>query len=300
MPHILLYFLALMSLSTSPVWAKLNLMPVEVLGFWRLGLASIIMGVWIIIYKRKTWPRIDRHFYWIILSGFFFFLHLWTYKYASRNTSVANTMILFASNPLWSSVGAIIFFKEKMTVRLMFAYVLAICGIYLLAFKHIEFNSKTFLGDISAVISAFFHACYMLTGKKSRLHYDNSIYAFFQYLVCAIFFAGFVFAKGQPVLGYNSISWLSVVGLVILPTLLGHLTLSYLVNYMSLSLMSCGKLLEPIMASIIAYFVFTETLKPQAWMAFTLTAFSVVILFWPSLMQLNWRRTTKPRPSDEA
>ncbi len=281
MPHILLYFLALMSLSTSPIWAKLNLMPVDVLGFWRLALASTIIGAWILVYKRKTWPRFDRNFYWVVLSGFFFFLHLWTYKYAAKNTTVANTMILFASNPLWSSAGAILFFKEKLTVRLMLAYLLAMFGIYLLAFGQMDFNSKTFLGDISAITSALMYAAYMLTGKKARMHYDNSIYAFFQYLVCAVFFGFIVIGTKHEWIGYNSISWISVVGLVFLPTLLGHLTFTYLVKYMKLSLMSCGKLLEPLIASFLAYFIFHEVLKPEAWVAFSMTALSVLILFWP-------------------
>ncbi|MBC7419637.1 MAG: DMT family transporter [Bdellovibrio sp.] len=293
MLHTLLYFLALLCLSTSPNWAKLNQMPVEVLGFWRLFIASIILGVWVFIWKRRTWPPLNKKITWVIVSGVFFFLHLWTYKFASKSTSVANTMILFASAPLWSSAGAILFFKEKMTLRLGIAYGIAVVGIYLLAFEHIEFNSFTFLGDLSAVISGFFYACYMLTGKKARLHYDNSIYSFLQYGVCALLFAANAIGMGKPFLGYSDVSWFAVMGLVLLPTLLGHLTLTYLVNYMNLSLMSCGKLIEPVIASIIAYFVFHEMLKPEAWVAFGLTSVSVIILFTPSLLEAKKRQTLK-------
>lgn len=290
MLHTLLYFLALFCLSTSPVWAKLNQMPVEVLGFWRLFIASLILGLWILLFRKPKDPLKPLSYKkmgWVLASGVFFFLHLWTYKFASKNTSVANTMILFASSPLWSSAGAITFFKEKMTIRLGLAYALAIVGIYLLAFEHIEFTSFSFLGDLSAVLSAFFWACYMLTGKKARLYYDNSTYSFIQYSVCALMFGLLGLFMQKEFTGYTAVSWYSVAGLVLLPTLLGHLTLTYLVNYMNLSLMSCGKLIEPIIAAIIAFYVFNEVLKPQAWLAFSLTAAGVVILFSPALLQLR-------------
>lgn len=266
-------------------------MPVEVLGFWRLLIAALILAAWIFISnlkaKKYSWPDFDQKLIWVFLSGFFFFLHLWTYKFASKNTSVANTMILFASSPLWSSAGAIAFFKEQMTLRLGFAYGLAIVGIYPLAFEHIEFNSFSFLGDLSAVLSAFLYACYMLTGKKARTHYPNSIYAFFQYATCAVFFGLMALMTEKQFVGYSDISWVAVAGLVLLPTLLGHLSLTYLVNYMNLSLMTCGKLIEPMIASVIAYWVFNEVLKPQAWITFILTAISVLILFTPSLLKMR-------------
>lgn len=296
MLHTLLYFLALFSLSTSPNWSKLNQMPVEVLGFWRLAIATLAVGAWILLFKKRPLTFSKQKIGWVLISGFFFFLHLWTYKFASKNTSVANTMILFASNPLWSSAGAIAFFKEKLTLRLSLAYILAVIGIYLLAFERIEFSSATFLGDFAAVGSAFFYSVYMLTSKKARIHYDNSIYSLIQYAVGALLFAGFALVLNKDLTGYNAISWWAVAGLVLLPTLLGHLTLTYLVNYMDLTLMSCGKLIEPIMASIIAYFVFHELLKPEAWVTFALTGVSVLILFSPDLVQLRKRRR---RPRDE-
>ncbi len=135
----------------------------------------------------------------------------------------------------------------------------------------------------------------MLTGKKARLHFDNSIYAFVLYLVCALLFAGTAIGTHQQFTDYSAISWIAVAGLVLLPTLLGHLSFTYLVSYMNLSLMSCGKLIEPIIASIIAYFVFNEVLKPQAWIAFGLTSVSVIILFAPSIIQLRKRRLNPPQ-----
>ncbi len=283
MLHTILYFLALFSLSTSPNWAKLNQMPVEVLGFWRLGIASFILGLWILVRQKNFFSLNKTKIHWVILSGVLFFLHLATYKFAAKNTSISNTMILFASNPLWASVGAILFFKESLSRRLVICYVLSLVGIYFLVFQNIEFNSTTFKGDVSSLVSAFFYAAYMLTGKKARLHYENTTYAFIQYSICTLCFGLGALVLETPFTGYNQVSWIAVAGLIVLPTFLGHFSFTYLVNHMSLTLMTCGKLLEPVLASIIAYFVFHERLTSNAGIAFFLTAVSVLILFEPQI-----------------
>lgn len=284
MPHTLLYFLALFSLSTSPNWAKLNQMPVEVLGTLRLGIAAALLGLWI-LYRKHRLPKISKSFIWVLLSGSFFFLHLWTYKYAAKTTSVSNTMILFSSNPVWASLGSIIFFGERLKLRLIISYLLALVAIYLLVAHDFVFDPRTIYGDWSALLSAFFYAAYMVTGKKARHHYDNTIYAFFQYGICSLLFLLCVTQTGASFSGYSAISWYAVAGLVLMPTFIGHFTLTYLVKHMDLSILTCGKLIEPIIASILAYYIFRETLSPNAWISFLLTAMAVLVLFSPSLLK---------------
>lgn len=289
MAHILLYFLALFSLSTSANWAKLNQMPVEILGFYRLGISALVVALWAFFLQRKKWPKMNSKILWVILSGTFFFLHLWTYKFAAKSTSVANTMILFETNPIWATLGGILFFREKLTQRLIFCYLLALTGIAILFWHQIDFSSLTFKGDVSALFSGFFYATYMLTGKQARNFYDNTVYATIQYFICGLLFFIAALFTGREFTGYSSTSWVSVVGLVMMPTLLGHFTFTYLVKSMNLSLMSCGKLIEPIFASLLAYFIFREAIKPAAWVAFALTGCSVIVLFAPDIWKARKR-----------
>jgi drug/metabolite transporter (DMT)-like permease len=283
MLHTSLYFLALLCLSSAPNWAKLNQMPVEVLGFYRLIIAASLLGVWLIIKHPFSKPKFNKTLFWVVLSGAFFFLHLWTYKYAAKNTTISNTMVIFSSNPIWASLGAVIFFKEILSQRIIFAYLLAIFGVYLLVSHDLNLSSGSSLGNWSAVASAVFYAAYMLTGKKARHYYDNIYYAVLQYGVAATLFGICVLANDSSLSGYDTISWVSVLGLVLLPTLLGHLSFTYLVQHMNISIMTCGKQIEPVLASIMAYFIFQEKISEYAWISFGLTFISVLILFYPQL-----------------
>lgn len=283
MLHISLYFLALVSLSTSPNWAKLNHMSSATLGFYRLAGASLLLFIYLLLSKKLKKINFDRNFVWALFSGFFFFLHLWTYKYASKHTLVSNTMILFATNPVWATLGGQVFFKENIKPRVIFAYMLALIGIFMLVAQNLQLNPENHLGNVSALISAFFYALYMLTSKKARLHMANNDFSLIQYSTCALMFGIAVLSTNSAMTGFDAISWWSVLGLIILPTFLGHMSFTYLVKHMNLSLMSCGKLIEPIIATIFAYFLFGEHLGSYAIYAFLLTGVSVLILFWPSL-----------------
>jgi drug/metabolite transporter (DMT)-like permease len=285
MAHILIYLLALLALSTSPNWAKLNEMPPAILGFWRLFIAALILFGYLAYNKRlshlKQHFKLSQNTAWIVLSGFFFFLHLWTYKFASKNTLVSNTMILFATNPIWASIGGVLFFNEKFKLRVLVSYLLAFSALFFFLYHALRFAPDQKWGNWSALASALFYTIYMIAGKKARRFSENIDYSFLLYLVCAICFAIASIFSGASFVGYSDISWIAVAGLVLIPTFLGHLTLTYLVKTMDLSILACGKLIEPILASLLAYFIFRETLMEGAWVAFLMMASSVIILFWP-------------------
>lgn len=292
----MLYFLALLSLSTAANWAKLNHMPAEVLGFWRLSLASVVLLLFFLIKNDRSFLKPpQKNLKWVLLSGFFFFLHLWTYKYAAKHTTIANTMILFSSNPLWATLGGIVFFKEQFKKRFLLSYLLALIGIYYLFSESLAFSPENHQGNMVALLSAFLYAVYMLTGKKARENYKNTTYAFYQYGLAALCFGlATLWNKDSFFAGADVTSWIAVIGLVALPTFLGHFTFTHLVKSMNLAFMTTGKLIEPIFASLIAYLAFKEPLQPSFYVAFILTSLAIIILFWPHIYDYFKKERTLP------
>lgn len=284
MPHLLLYFLALVSLSTASSWAKLNQMPPEILGFWRLSTAALILLIIQKLFKKEQIRPDFNTIKWVSLSGFFFFLHLWTYKFASKHTLISLTMILFATNPIWTALGNIIAFKEPIRKRTALSFAIAFLGIFLLTKDQLSSAEQNSLGNISALASAFLFAIYLITGKKARLKMSNSSYAILQYGICGFFFLLTSLLTGKNFIeGYSMISWLSVAGLILVPTFLGHFLFSSVMNRMNLAVMTCGKLIEPIFASFIAYFLFAEEVSMMTYVAFFLTSLAIINLFWPQI-----------------
>lgn len=277
-----LYILAIVSLSQASNLAKWGAAPPDMMGFWRLLIAALIM-LPIALKVGKLQELLKTHrkdFRWVALAAFFFFLHLWTYIFAAQNTLIANAMIIFSTNPLITSLGAFFFFNEKFTRRLGFAYVFAFGALYLLVSEKLSMNAAQ--GDISAFLSAIFFAGYILASKKARQNISNSSYAFVKYLLTGTFFGISGLIQGVSFTGYPDNTWWAIALVILFPTLLGHALISYLMKHLNVNWMSCGKLIEPALSTLVAFLFFKEAVSNRTFVAFALTAVAILILFLPN------------------
>ena len=101
------------------------------------------------------------------------------------------------------------------------------------------------------------------------------------YLCTAFCFAIVLLFSNHSWIEYPNHTWIAIGGQILFSTLLGHSLISYLMKYLNVTLMSTGKLAEPVMATIVASFIFQEPLSGYVGLAFALTAFSLCLLFWP-------------------
>lgn len=282
MLHHILLFIAILSLSQAANLVRYAAAPVEVIGFWRLLMASLILAPLAFKHRHSVKAATGKVLSLTFLSGVFLFLHFGTFFFAAQNTKIANAMILFATNPLFTAAGAYFFFKEKISLRLAIAYVLAGFGIYFLVSHSITFDPERFKGDISALISAAFFSGYILTGRAVRPHYENTLYTFIIYLTTGVLFGVACLFTGVAMTSYPTHSWIAIATLAIVTTLFGHALFTYLLSHMSVNFLSCAKLVEPVFSALVAYFVFQESLANQTLTAFIFTAAAILTLYWPT------------------
>lgn len=281
--NVLLFFIAIISLSQAANLIRLAHAPIEVIGFWRLLLASFIMFSLAWRLQKRPWPKFIsiKTKLTTILSGCFFFAHLWTYFYSAQNTTIANSMIIFSANPLFTAAFSIFIFKEKLSWKLALAYILAFSGLYLLLSHQIHFQDLSNLGNWSALLSALFYSGYILCGNKARQELPNLSYTWVVYLIvaCLFFLTGNLREISWTT--YPKTTWLAILGTVLFPTLLGHALFTYLLKFMNINWLSCGKLIEPAMSAFIAYLLFSEIPSKETYWAFALTGSAILTLFIP-------------------
>ena len=177
---------------------------------------------------------------------------------------------------------------------MVFSFLIAFVGIFLLTYDQLSSNEQNTMGNISALASAALFAIYVLSAKKARNTVSNLQFASLQYSVCGfLFLLASLFTKAPFIEGYHSISWISVLGLIFVPTLLGHFLFSHAMTKMNLAVMTCGKLIEPIIASFIAYYLFKENLSPMTYVAFVFTSIAILNLFWPQIKPYIMTATNK-------
>lgn len=191
-------------------------------------------------------------------------------------------MVIFATNPIFTALGAWIFLKDRFENRYALAFLLAFSGVAFLFADRMSMDSAR-IGDFSALVSAFFFSIYILAGKKARLQINTGQFTWIIYFIAAALFLICGWQLDTQWIGYPAQTWWAILGTIVFPTLLGHVLFTHLLKFFNINWLSCGKLMEPALSSLVAYLAFHEELKLDAIVAFALTALAVLVLFWPLL-----------------
>ena len=252
--------------------------PIEAIGFWRLFFACVVLAPWAWS-RRKAWTApVLRS---VTLCGALFFLHLWTFTWAVSHTTVGNLMLAFSTHPLWTGLGAWLLFKEPLGRRELTAFALAGAGVAILFGGSARLGGMGIAGDLSALLSALFFSGWVLAGRRVRRGLDTVSFLFVAYgsAACLFFIAGS--ARGVPWTGYPAATWAALIVLGLAVSLGGHGLFTYLLNKYDVLVLSCAKLVEPVLAAAGAAWLFGEALSAHLGAAFILIAAGVVILMRP-------------------
>ncbi len=254
--------------------------------FWRLLVASLLL-LPIVVFRKQhhqyqtlnTNERVQ-----ILMSGAMLFVHFFFFFRSVQETTIANASILFSLNPVFTALGALILFRENIAPHLIAALVLGITGVgVLMSEGWWTPSASSWRGDLYGALSAATFSAYILTGKRVRQKLGNLPYALSIYLQSSLLALGACLALQVPLTGFSTTTWWAFVVLAIFPTLLGHAIFTYCLNYLNVTFMSCMTLVEPLMAAVVAYYLFHEPFTTWAGVAFILTCVSVGALYWPTL-----------------
>ena len=208
-----------------------------------------------------------------------------------HKTSVANAAILFATNPLFTAVGSYLIFGEKLSLRYVLAMALGLVGIVVTFFENLKFHPEAFMGDILVLISAIFFSGYIILSKKARHHTSNVPFTFILNLVTAGFSLMTIFlidAQAQQqtyvtLFDHSARNWWAFVLMAIFPSILGHALFTHTLKFLNINLMSTTMLLSPVLASLVSYLFYHETVGSNTVLGFIITASGVFSLYYPGL-----------------
>lgn len=230
------------------------------------------------------------------LSGFFIFIHFYFFFRSVQETTVANSTILFCTNPLFTALGALLFFREKISTHLITAALLGGAGVVILLGGDAFYSKHLWQGDLWGLACAATFSAYILSGKFLRLRISNLTYAFSIYLQTVLWSAALMWQESIPFFNYSQSTWIAFFALAIFPTLLGHAIFTYCLRFLNVNFMSCATLIQPVFATASAAWFFNEQLSSSAAAGFLLTAVAVIILYFPYLKNW-WKPLTEIDPS---
>jgi drug/metabolite transporter (DMT)-like permease len=279
-PPIVAIMVGILAVSTASIFIRFaqEEVPSLVIAAWRLTIASLIL-VPIAATRHKTELRglSRKGLLLALLSGTFLALHFATWITSLQYTSVASSVVLVSTIPLWVALLSPITIKEPIGKAVFMGLVFALIGGVIVAISDTcsitqggvscpnmsEFmQGQAFLGDALAVCGAIAGAGYLLIGRKLRANMSLVSYISLVYGMAAIVLIIIMLVAGLNFFGYSPQSYVWLILLAIIPQLIGHSTFNWALAYLSAAFVSITLLGEPIGSTILAYIILHEKPTP--------------------------------------
>jgi drug/metabolite transporter (DMT)-like permease len=258
-------FLALISgvlaVSTGAIFAKLAEAPALVIAAYRVGLASLLLA------PIAWWKARDeivglgmREYGLALLSGFFLALHFSSWISSLNYTSVANSVVLVNTNPLWVGVLTPVISKDRLTLMTKIGIVISVIGGAIIGAGDFATGGQALWGDFLALLGSICAAMYLLLGRNLRRKLSLLAYVLICYGSAAIILWALVIALGLQVTGFSPGTYAAFAGMALISQTIGHTSYNWALKWFSASLIAVSLLGEPIGATVLAYIIFDESL----------------------------------------
>ncbi len=285
MLNILVLNLSIFMLATAPVIVKFSkLLPISIL-FYRLLLVSLILFP----FALKSGIKMKRRdFSKVILASTFLFLHFLSWFSGVQKIPVGLTVIIYATNPIFTAVIGHFLIKEHFNKRFGFSLVLSFVGVAIASLSKAN-GVVDFVGVFQILLAALFYSCYMVYSKRNRASVNNSTYNFYlNFFTCimglvAVLVLDVFIGDGRAMALPSFYEWKVLLALAIFPSIMGHTLMVYSVAHYNLNMISSLKLFSPLIASYMAYVLFNERFNENLMLGFSFVAIGVVFA-------LPWKR----------
>jgi drug/metabolite transporter (DMT)-like permease len=265
----------IIAVSTASIFIRVaqGYAPSLVIAALRLTFASLIIAPLALSKHRVELASLrKRDLFLGLAAGIFLALHFATWITSLEYTTVASSVVLVSTTPLWVALLSPLVLKEPITRPVVWGMLLALLGGLVIGFSDVcrwenglicpsteeFFQGQAFWGNFLALAGAWMAAGYLLIGRRLRSKISLIPYIFVVYGMAAIILLVIMFASGESALHLPPQAYFWILLLAIFPQLIGHSTFNWALKYLPASLVSITLLGEPIGSTILAFIILDE------------------------------------------
>jgi drug/metabolite transporter (DMT)-like permease len=273
--------LAVVFVSFGAVLARLAAAPALAVAFYRVALASLVLFPFATRPAAASLPALTARRRGLLLaSGIFLALHFATWIASLSYTTVASSVLLVNTAPLFAIVLSRVFLAERAPEAVVLALPIALLGAALIALGDYTGDPGSLRGNLLALAGAVTVAAHQVIGRGLRDALPLRAYVLGAWAVAAATLAGLAVLAGVALVGFPPHTWLAFVALALVPTIGGHGLVNKSLRSLPAPTVGLFLLGEPLGASILAFFIFGEApgLSTVAGGAFVLAALVLVVV----------------------
>lgn len=232
--------------------------PAMTVGTYRMGISALVVAVPTLTMARGQLGNItSKDLRWLLLAGLFLAAHFATWITSLELTSVANSVLLVTTTPVFVAIGSHWGLRERVSTTIAAAVALSLAGGVVLAWGQGGDNSQL-LGDGLALAGSVCAAGYMLVGRKVRGHIPLLPYVTIVYATAAVVLLVSTVSMGQPLTGFSGETYLWMVLVALIPQVIGHSGLNWALAHLNATVVTLSVRAEPVIATLLAIPVLGE------------------------------------------
>lgn len=264
---------AVISLSLTAIFIRISLQEISVDAtlFNRLWLATLLFGMWSGLKQFNSQKENTQLAYsgkaqgWeiglLVAVGIAHLLGRLCWTWSLTQTSVANANVLGALTPLFTTLGGWLLFKQYFDRRFLFGLLLAILGATALGLEDLFKSTNNLTGDGLALGSSMFYAANFLIIEKLGKRFSVTTILLWRCTVGTLIILPIVLIFEQQIFPISVGGWIIIFCLAAICEILGHGMVVYSLKSFSSGFVSIFLLLDPVIAAIIAWILFSESLS---------------------------------------
>jgi drug/metabolite transporter (DMT)-like permease len=251
--------IGIIAISTASIFIKLCDAPALIIAAYRMMLASTVLMPFA-CYKKtwRGWKKDETG--WFLGAGLFLSLHFAFWIASLKYTSVASSVVLVTTHPIFVGIGSWLLLKERVGMDLVLGIALSVLGSGLISYGDMSLSKEALMGDGLALLGAFAASGYLLVGRKMRKDQELFSYIFPVYSTAGLILILLSLIFQKSFWGYSPSTYLFLFLLALIPQLIGHTSFNWALKYLPASMVAVVILGEPIGSTILAYFILGEGL----------------------------------------
>jgi len=258
-PYLAVIF-GVVAVSFSSLFVKLSEAHSFIIAFYRLFFTFIILLPLAWGEKVEGLRQISlRDGLLAVLSGVFLALHFITWFISLQYTSVASSVVLVTTQPIFVVIGSFLLFGEKIGAKALAGGAIALFGSILIGAADFQYGGRALLGDILALTGAVMVSGYLIIGRILRARISLTVYTFLVYGSSSIVLGVASGIANRSFYPYRVKEWLLFLALALVCTILGHTVFNWALGYVQATVIAIGVLGEPVGAIVWAMLFLGET-----------------------------------------
>lgn len=248
-------------------FAQTQGVPSLAIAAWRMALAALVLMPLMLMRSRTELGALSRRD-WLLAAaaGSFLAAHFATWIVSLEYTSVASSVALVTTNPIWIALFSLFVLRERIPGLRALAVALSLAGSGVVLWADsgpaLVGATNPLLGNTLALAGSLTMCGYLLLGRRLRAHISVLSYIGVVYAVAALCLMGLALAAGTRMGGYPYFAWVLLAAMALGPQLLGHGAFNYALKHVSATMIALAVLGEPVGSTILAWLLFGEAVGP--------------------------------------